>query len=164
MSDIETKRLLRLAYEEATTSTDTSTQNGAIIVRGGRVIAGGSNHFPSGVAEFPERLVRPEKYLYVVHAETSAIYDAARKGKSTDGAAMYSPWAACGECAKAIIEAGITKLVVHEEAISQSHGQWVDSIKLALGMFEEAGVEYLLFSAQYNDGLSLLFDGKSWKP
>lgn len=164
MSDVETKRLLRLAYEEAKSSTDLSTQNGAIVVRDGQVIGSGSNHFPKGVAELPHRLIRPEKYKYVVHAETQAIYDAARKGNATEGAEMFSPWAACGECAKAIIQAGITKLVVHKEAIDQSHNQWADSIKLALEMFKEAGVEYVLFSAQYKDGLELLFDGKSWQP
>lgn len=164
MSDAETKRLLRLAYQEASNSTDLSTQNGAIIVRDGQVIGSGSNHFPKGVAELPQRLVRPEKYKYVVHAETQAIYDAARKGNATEGAAMYSPWAACGECAKAIIQAGIIKLVTHQEAIDQSRDQWAKSIQLALEMFAEAGVEYVLFSAQYKDGLELLFNEQPWQP
>lgn len=158
------REALRLAYEEARYSTDRSTQNGAMIVNQGYIIGSGSNHFPRGVAETDARMVRPTKYLYVVHAEAEAVYDAARRGNSTDGATMYSPWAACNECAKSIIEAGIVRVVVHKEAIEQSHSQWSDPIRIALEMFQEAGVEYVLFSAQYKDGLSLLFNGNYWEP
>lgn len=164
-ADLTERNFLRQAYDVARSSTDRSIQNGAIIVNGsGRTVASGSNHFPTGVAELPERLVRPEKYLYVVHAETAAIYEAAKKGESTDGGTMYSPWAACGECAKAIIQAGIKRVVVHKEAYAKSERQWVESIGLALNLFQEAGVEYVLLSAQYKDGLSLLFNGALWEP
>ena len=158
------RELLRQAYQEALFSTDTSTQNGAIIEREGWIVGRGSNHFPKGVRETAQRLLRPLKYSYVVHAETQAIYDAAKRGNQTDGATMYSPWAACGECAKAIIQAGITRVVTHQEAIEKSAQHWSDPIKLALEMFQEAGVEYVLFSAQYKDGIQLLFNGELWEP
>lgn len=161
MSD---KEFLKLAYLEAMKSTDTSTQNGAVIVRNGVAVASGANVFPTGVAELPQRLVRPTKYQYVVHAETNAIYDAAKKGEATLDTVMYSPWAACGECAKAIIQAGILKVVVHEQAIAQSHNQWPDAIKLALEMFSEAGVEYVLLNAHFDDEIEVLFNGAIWKP
>ena len=158
------KEYLRQAYLMAMESTDKSTQNGAIIVNtDGGIIGKGANHFPKGVEETPERLARPTKYKYVVHAETNAIYDAAREGKSTENTTMYSPWAACEECAKAIIQAGITTVVVHKEAIDQSHNQWPDAIKIALEMFGEAGVAYVVLSAQFGD-IDLLFDGQSWSP
>lgn len=156
---------LRLAYLEAIKhSTDLSTQNGAVIVNPeGQIIGKGANHFPRGVAETPERLIRPLKYHYVVHAETGAIYDAARQGHKTQDAIMYSPWAACEDCAKAIIQAGISKLFVHQEAVTQLHEQWQDSIRIALEMFQEAGVAYVLFSTNFGD-LELLFNGKTWHP
>ncbi|KKS96251.1 MAG: Deoxycytidylate deaminase [Microgenomates group bacterium GW2011_GWC1_43_13] len=81
------KEYLRQAYEfAAKNSTDRSTQNGAILVDGsGRVVAWGTNCFPKGVVESPERLERPAKYLYVVHAEHASILYAARNGVKTEG-------------------------------------------------------------------------------
>lgn len=160
----QTKEFLRLAYLEALKSRDLSTQNGAVIVNpAGRIIARGANNFPLGVQETEMRLQRPAKYKYVIHAEDSAILSAARFGETTLGATMYSPWAACETCAQAIINSGILKVVVHEEAIAQSHGQWPEAIKIALEMFEEAGVSYVLFSAQFGD-LELRFNGNTWRP
>lgn len=164
MKPTKDSEYLRQAYIVAMRSTDNSTQNGAIIVdTNGQIVGRGANHFPKGVEETSERLARPTKYTYVVHAETNSIYDAARRGNSTEGATMYSPWAACGECAKAIIQSGIIRIVVHKEAIDQSHNQWPEAIKIALEMFREAGVAYVVLSAQFGD-IDVLFNGQSWKP
>lgn len=160
----ENHRYLYQAFLMAQKSTDLSTQNGAVIVnKNGIVIGEGANMFPRGVKETPQRLIRPTKYRYVVHAETNSIYDAARKGNSTEGATMYSPWAACEECAKAIIQSGIIKVIAHQESMNKRHDNWAESIRIALEMFKEAKVEYILFSAKF-DGIKVLFDGQIWEP
>ena len=126
-------------------STDKSTQNGAFIVdRNGQIIASGANHFPKGVENLPERWIRPVKYKYVEHAERNAVYDAARNGVKTDGCTMYAAWAACSDCARAIIQSGIKRVVTHHDPLATTRlGQptsamWLEEISHALAMLKEA--------------------------
>ena len=51
-----------------------------------------------------------------VHAERRAISIAANEGISSKGATIYmNEWFPCADCAKSIIEAGITRLVTPDE-------------------------------------------------
>lgn len=146
-------------------STDKSTNNGAVLVdeEHQAIVAWGANHFPRNVAETPERLVRPTKYLYVAHAEDVSISNAARNGVRTEGLVMYCPWSACNECAKPIIESGIKRVVSHKKMMESSYNQWPDSIKIALEMFKEAGVEYDMWDGDIG-GVEILLNGKSFRP
>lgn len=142
---------LRMAYECAYDfSTDPSTQNGAVLVNPftAEALMEGANHFPKGVEEKKERWERPLKYSYVEHAERNAIFNAAQAGIQTKGLIMYCPWAACTDCARAIIQAGISEVVCHHDPFAPDgmrfgmpvHPQWKESIAIALGMLEEAKV------------------------
>lgn len=56
-----------------------------------------------------------------VHAEIRAITYAAKKGIKLEGSTMYlSEWFPCDDCAKAVIEAGIKRLVTPDEVYSNS--------------------------------------------
>lgn len=149
--------LLKIAYEYARdNSTDQSTQNGAILMKNTHIVAYGANKFPTGVKETPERLKRPLKYQFFCHAESSAILDAAKNGISTNGLSMVACWAACSECAKTIIQAGIKHLITHKIP-EHSSPKWQESIKIADIMFEEAGV--LVDRVEGVVGIQVLFDG-----
>jgi|2_EtaG_2_1085320.scaffolds.fasta_scaffold27837_1 dCMP deaminase len=55
------------------------------------------------------------KYCQAAHAERNAIYTAARLGHSVEGSTIYLNWIIpCFECCKAIINSGITEVVVTE--------------------------------------------------
>jgi len=99
----------------------------------------------------------------VEHAERNAIYLAARNGQFTRGAIMYAPWAPCDNCARAIIQAGIQELVGHQQIMDKTPDRWKESIDLAQGMLNEAGVKYRLID-EFLDAPEVLFDGKLWKP
>jgi len=142
----ENRRLLSLAVTAAAASPDPSTQNAALLVRR-QTIAGETyqwpvvgpevNAFPWGVTESVERWERPFKYRFVEHAERAAIYSAARGGAYTVGSTMVCPWAACADCARAIIGAGIVEVVtLHREV----HERWDLSIGTGDAMLAEAGV------------------------
>ncbi len=135
------EQLLMRAYVLAREmSHDPSTQNGALLVDStGKIVASGANTFPAGVAMSDERWTRPLKYEFVEHAERNAIYDAARMGVRTKGLLMYCAWAACPDCARAIIQAGISVLVTHRPQ-SGDNGTWGDGIARADAMMREAGV------------------------
>jgi dCMP deaminase len=169
MSDFE---FLKKAYEFAIEhSTDPSTQNGAVLVKESEIVASGANHFPRGVQELPERWQRPAKYQFVEHAERNAIFDAARNGVPTSGLTMYCPWFACADCARAIIQAGIVEVVGHYDPHAEYRfGQpvsdvWKNSIKVALGMLEEAGVKMRWIDDKIlSDEQTILFNGVSVSP
>lgn len=142
----------------AINSPDSSTQNAAVIYGATGICRStiAVNRFPAGVEESTERWTRPLKYSYVEHAERNAIYAAAVQGISTAGATMVSPWAACADCARGIIQSGITRLVTMENL--DSHGAWSESISLAMGMLHEAGVQVCYVAGPL--GIKLRRDGK----
>lgn len=104
-----------VALLAAERSKDPNTQVGACIVDAqNRILATGYNGFPQGCSDddFPwnrDEALGETKYQFVVHAELNAILNA--RGKSLAGAVLYVGLFPCNECAKAIIQAGISEVV-----------------------------------------------------
>lgn len=170
-TDKQLRDLLRTAYNHAATSADPSTQNAALLVDDRWLGLGGSltplgavNGFPEGVAVSAERLERPLKYKYTVHAECRLCFKAARLGISMVRLDMVCPWAACPQCAQAIIEVGIKRLITHQLAYERSPARWKSDIDLASGMLTEAGVEALVVNGEIGGTPELRFDGVLWRP
>lgn len=96
-------------------SKDPNTQVGACIIDDqNRILSTGYNGFPHGCSDddFPwnrDSSLGETKYQFVVHAELNAILNA--RGKSLAGAKLYVSLFPCHECAKAIIQAGISEVV-----------------------------------------------------
>lgn len=151
----------RIAMEE---STDPSTQNGAVLVDArGTVLVAAANRFPRNVAESGDRWERPLKYSYVEHAERNVIYAAAKAGIKVGGLTMYVPWYACAECARAIIQSGVKEVVGHKAIFDRTMDRWKDSIAVAHGMLDEAGIKHRLYDG-YVEDIEIRFDGELWKP
>ena len=155
---------LRLAYcAAAAGSDDPSTHNGAVLVLPTGFSFSGSNHFPRGVIKSADRLERPKKYAYMEHAERDVILKAALAGGMTKGATLYVPWYACADCARAIIGAGISRVVGHKQMFDKTPERWRASIADGYAMLDEAGV----IREQYDGsvgGVRVLFDGEWWTP
>ena len=150
---------LRIAAQEAASSHDPHTQNGAVLVpRSAAFAAVGVNKVPNGVWAAPDRLTRPEKYNYIEHAGRAAIYKAARVGTPTAGATLYCPWFACMDCARAIIMAGIVEVVGHVKPRAATPERWTAQIVKAEAMLREArvGVRWLAEPL----GVTIRFDGE----
>lgn len=96
-------------------SKDPNTQVGACIVSSDhKILSMGYNGFPMGCSddEFPwEREGEPldNKYFYTTHSELNAILN--YRGGSLEGATIYVTLFPCNECAKAIIQSGIKRIV-----------------------------------------------------
>ena len=89
-------------------------QVGAIIVKDRMIISDGYNGTPSGfenVCEDDNGVTKP----YVLHAEANAITKVAKSGNSSEGATLYVTDSPCMECAKLIIQSGITRVVYRRE-------------------------------------------------
>lgn len=125
-------------------SKDKNTQIGAVIVNNHRsIVSTGYNSFPRGINDdLPERQERPEKYYWMTHAEQNAVVNAARIGVSTEGCTMYLTCGIpCADCAKTIINAGISRIVCEADLSFGAHGNlWEEHAKRSLIMFDEANV------------------------
>jgi dCMP deaminase len=108
-------RMMDLADHIAQWSKDPNTRVGAVITDSAcRVIGMGYNGFPRGVRDdFDRYQDKEQKYSYVVHAELNAILNATIK-LDTDYTTLYTTLSPCRECAKAIIQAGIHRVVFKE--------------------------------------------------
>ncbi len=99
-------------------SKDPNTKVGACIVNDEKRIVGiGYNGFPKGCEdeEFPwtdNETYSKSKYAYVVHAELNAILNSNQK---LEGCSIYVSHFPCNECAKAIIQSGITEVVYEHD-------------------------------------------------
>lgn len=114
-----------------------STQVGAVMIGpDGEIRLTGYNGPPRGVSDTPERRERPAKYLYASHAEQNLIAFAAREGIKTKGCTIYVTHTPCSGCAKSIIQAGITRVVIGTGQTSMDQSEF----EAARTMFAEAGV------------------------
>ncbi len=105
---------MRMARTWAENSYCQRRRVGALLVKDRMIISDGYNGTPIGFencCEDGNNVSKP----YVLHAEANAITKVARSNNSSEGATMYVTASPCMECAKLIIQAGITRVVYGEE-------------------------------------------------
>lgn len=139
-----------VAMLSAMRSKDPNTQVGACIVNQDRRIVGvGYNGFPKGCSDEDLPWEREgdwleTKYPYVCHAELNAILNSI--GGSLQGCTLYVALFPCNECAKAIIQAGIRRVVYLSDKYRDTDGT-VASRK----MLKQAGVELVQLHPEKNE-------------
>lgn len=137
-------------------SKDPSTQVGAVIVKSdNRIISVGWNGMPKTKSGINNDIVYPwrkdstnaleNKYMYVVHAEPNAI---AHATECVSGCTMYLTWFPCSECAKSIVQSGISKLVYLHEYTTD---RYRESMEAARMIFDSAGVVCEKYSDNKDD-------------
>jgi dCMP deaminase len=101
----------------------------------------GWNSLAQGVRRIPSRLQSPDKYLWIEHAERNAIYSAARRGVALNGGVIYVQLMPCADCARAIIQAGITEVVLSAD-VSDAYDNlhYREHHAAAATMLSEAGI------------------------
>lgn len=121
-------------------SKDRSTKMGCVIVGPGLEVRSiGYNGFPRGVNDNVEaRHARPAKYLWTEHAERNAVYNAARGHTTLDGCTAYVPWFPCMDCARALVQSGITTVVAFKPNFDDP--KWGEDFKNTVILLGEAGV------------------------
>lgn len=140
------QRFLGVATEVATWSKDPSTKVGCVMVSDdGVIVATGYNGLPRGVDDAPERMERPTKYLWTVHAEAAAVANAARSGARLAGATAFTTHMSCAGCARLMINAGITCVVAGDGKTSMPDAEF-DAAAL---MLREAGVRSKFWGGEF---------------
>ena len=100
-------------------SKDPNSQVGSCIVStDNKILSMGYNGLPLGCSddEYPwarEGEPLDTKYVYVTHSELNAILN--YRGGNLEGAKIYVSLFPCNECAKAIIQSGITEIIYGED-------------------------------------------------
>ncbi len=129
-------------------SKDPNTQVGACIVNSdNRIVGVGYNGFPRGCSDevFPwsreGATANETKYPYVCHAELNAILNT--NGRSLKGSRIYVALFPCNECAKAIIQAGLSEVIYMSDKYDGT-----DANTASKKMFEMAGVKLTKFQSQ----------------
>ena len=117
---------MAVSFLSSMRSKDPSTQVGACIVNSNKRIVGiGYNGFPKGCSddELPwDRVADDEldtKYPYVCHAEVNAILN--KNSADVNGCTIYVALFPCNECAKMIIQSGITEVVYLSDKYKDSN-------------------------------------------
>ena len=123
-------------------SKDPNTQVGCCIVsQDNKILSMGYNGFPIGCSddEFPWAREGEDpletKYVYSTHSELNAILNYG--SGSLKGARVYVSLFPCNECAKAIIQSGISEIVYMSDKYSNTAAT-IASKK----MLDSAGVKY----------------------
>lgn len=129
-----------IALLSAQRSKDNSTQVGACIVNAeNKIVSVGYNGMPTGCDDddMPwERTAESAldtKYPFVCHAELNAILNS--NIPSLAGATLYVTLFPCNECAKAIIQCGIKRVVYFDNKYADT-----DGVKASSMMFSKCGV------------------------
>ena len=128
-----------LAHLSALRSKDPNTQVGACIVdEENKVVSIGYNGMPRGCADNKMPWEREggfltTKYAYVVHAELNAILNSPRSVKNCT---LYVSLFPCNECAKAIIQSGIKKIIYESDKYDGTDGNIASK-----RMLNDAGIE-----------------------
>jgi dCMP deaminase len=147
-------RWLELCNLISTWSKDRSTKFGCVIVNSRQsVLSLGWNGFPRDINDKIEsRHERPTKYLWTEHAERNAIYNAASTGNILLGSTLYVNGIPCADCARAIIQSGIVKVIMIDKFIPT----YLESQNTALQMLAEAYVEtHILKGSEFGTTNSL---------
>ena len=108
------KAYLKMALEWGKLSYCKRRQVGALIVKDRMIISDGYNGTPKGFENFCEDEDNNTKW-YVLHAEANAITKVASSTQSSQGATLYVTLSPCRDCSKLIFQAGIVRVVYHEE-------------------------------------------------
>lgn len=141
-------RFMALCNHIAQWTEDRNFSVGAVIVGPDLEIRStGYNGFPRGVNDAEEsRYNRKsgEKFFWFEHGERNAIYNAARMGVPINGCTLYVNRFPCSDCARAIIQSGIGRVVCPAKPLND--GALDHSFDVSETMLSEAAMSISLFN------------------
>ncbi|MEO8581798.1 MAG: deaminase [Patescibacteria group bacterium] len=129
-SDEFDQKMMVIAYEEASKSSDWWRQTAAVLVNDNKVLATARNrHVPQDTQQYvdgdPRAAFGSGEHIDLsssIHAEAAVIASAARQGIKTEGCWLYATTFPCPYCAPIVVAAGITKLF-YSEGYSMIEGE-----------------------------------------
>jgi dCMP deaminase len=124
-----------LAWYIGKKSKDTTKVGAVAIGQANQILETGYNGLPRKVKDLPERMERPEKYLWTAHAEENLVTTAART--RLEGSTVYVTHLCCNSCVRMLINSGVKKLVIGNGQTSMPK----ELFEVAMKMINEAEIE-----------------------
>jgi deoxycytidylate deaminase len=152
---------LQDAWRAARYSTAPRTQVGAVIVLPSvGVIMKSWNRIPDRLASSGYPKDGDMTYACGEHAERSVIFRTLDNSIPVRGTTMYTTWASCAECARAIIHFGIERVVTLRRIVEATPQRWDSSIAQGLEMMYDSGINLVGWSGDLGVEESIRFDSK----
>jgi dCMP deaminase len=135
---------MKIASAVSERSTCDRAMVGCVLVRDKRILTTGFNGSPAGQDHCDEigHLMVDGHCVRTIHAETNAIIQAALHGVSTRDAMCYVTHFPCINCTKALINAGISRIV---------YGEAYRTDENAMSFLKAAGIEIV----QHTNGFQI---------
>ncbi|PIE24287.1 MAG: cell division protein DedD [Planctomycetota bacterium] len=144
-------RFLALAVHISSWSKDPSSQVGAVLCDGNRIISLGYNGFAAQVEDAEERLAdRETKLQLTIHAEENAMIFAKRDLR---GCTVFVTHPPCPRCASKLIQEEIGR-VVYIEPSQDFLSRWAKDLELSQQMYKEANIEVTVYPEDVIHGKS----------
>lgn len=141
------KRFFDLARLVSSWSEDNSRKVGAVIVADTKeILSTGYNGLRRGVSSDVESRHSKEdgeKYFWFEHAERNAIFNSARNGVPLRGATLYATLFPCADCARAIVQSGITTVKTYP--FPKNDPSYSRSFEVSEQILREGGVTLSYF-------------------
>ena len=102
---------------------------------------------------------RDFKLAVMEHAERTAIL-AGRKPSGGVGVPLFALWAACPDCARAIVTEGVSEVYTLSDAVLETPERWRKAVDLGREVLSLGGVKLIQYTPAEPLGVSFLFDGK----
>jgi len=160
------KAFMKEVYEYAiSNSDDPDTKSGCIVLTKNNEKLHGANRIPGYIEAKDWMVEKPLKYEYIEHCERDLIAKSAHFGCCLYESEMYINFKSCMPCARAIINAGIKRVVIHKEgqetyeklAKENKGGDWheIDSIEF----MRSAGIQVDYLSMDFGGEVKARFRG-----
>lgn len=137
------KKYFQLAEFIANTfSKDQSTKVGCVFLNKDtlHILSTGYNGMPRGIDEtILDRWDRPDKYLWVEHAERNAIYNASLNGVNLSNSIVIVTMFPCADCMRGIIQVGAKYLCTRKPSCDQE--RWTKHFDISYQMIKEANIQ-----------------------
>lgn len=142
---------MSMAILVAMRSIDPSQKNGCIIVgKNNKILSIGYNGFPRGSIDELIPLTRPDKYLFIEHAEKNAILN---RQFDIECSTLYVTSTPCLACVRSIIQSGVRR-VVYLDAITSRNISEKDKSAVSKLMIGRTDLTFEKFN---DDPLSCLY-------
>lgn len=153
---------LQDAYKAALHSTDVNTQVGCVLVvpyQG--VLLSSWNAVPDRILKSGFPCNKETKNFCTEHAERNILYKALENRLPTTGLTLYSTWAACSDCSRAIIGCGISRVVTLSRLVERTPERWRETVENGIEMMYFAGVKVVGWSGDLGVTEKLRFSGET---
>ena len=140
---------LKYSYDIAKESDDPKAKTnknsavGCVIALNDKVLVTSANILPEQVinSSLINKTLEENRYHFIEHAERAAIYKALNSSINLSGATAYCTRFPCSDCARALIAANITRLVLPEVAKAEpTDSTWIESQNAAKTLFTESNI------------------------